>query len=67
VLAAWLPGFVEQVQKVSAPTLWAGDSAAGPHLTLDPAGNILLVNDTAGALASARLWQLLKADSTFSK
>lgn len=67
VLAASLPGFVEQVQKVSAPMSWAGDSGAGPHLTLNPSGNILLVNDTAGALASARLWQLLRDPSTFSK
>jgi len=67
VLAASLPGFVEQVQQVSAPTTLAANSSSGPHLTVDSSGSAQLVNDTAGALASARLWQLLKAASTFSK
>ncbi|HEX2669591.1 MAG TPA: hypothetical protein VHM25_01905, partial [Polyangiaceae bacterium] len=64
LLAAALPGFVEQVQPVSASVPLAANSSSGPHLTANPSGTALLVNDTAGALASARLWPLLK---TFSK
>ena len=57
LLAASLPGFVVSVQKVSA-SLPSG---------IDPSGPIQLVDDTAGALAAARLWQLLLAPATFSK
>jgi len=65
LLAAALPGFVEQVQQVSAIVPLAANSSSGPHLTANPNGPAQLVTDTAGALASARLWQLLK--SAFSK
>lgn len=67
VLAASLPGFVEAVQKASPVLPFVDGTAAGPHLTLEPAGKVQVVNDTAGALASARLWQLLLSESTFSK
>jgi hypothetical protein len=66
VLAAGLPGFVAAVQKASAALPWNSDSA-GPHLTQDSVGSVVLVNDTAGALASARLWELLLSPGTFSK
>ncbi|HEY3256882.1 MAG TPA: hypothetical protein VGJ91_23160, partial [Polyangiaceae bacterium] len=67
LLAASLPGFVENVQKVSATMPLGADSGAGPRLVLDASGSVQLVNDTAGALASARLWQLLLSPATFSK
>ena len=61
LLAAALPGFVEQAQQVSANVSWAANSGAGPHLTANPMGTAQLVTDTAGALPSARLWQLIKS------
>ena len=66
LLAASLPGFAVTVQKVTAVFPASGDSGA-PHLTLDPAGTIQLVTQTAGPLAAARLWELLLAESTFPK
>jgi len=67
LLAASLPGFAVAVQKVTATMPTSADSGVAPHLTLDPSGTIQLVNETAGPLASARLWELLLSRSTFSK
>jgi hypothetical protein len=66
LLAASLPGFVVGVQKAAASLPPGTDSGPAPRLTLDPAGATQLVNETAGPLASARLWELLLAPSTFS-
>jgi hypothetical protein len=66
LLAASLPGFVVGAQSVSVALPLTAGSSAGPDLTLDASGTDLLVTDSAGALASARLWELLLASSTFS-
>jgi hypothetical protein len=66
VLAASLPGFVVSVQSVSAALPLSTGSSAGPGLVADAAGTDLLVTASAGALASARLWELLLTPSTFS-
>jgi hypothetical protein len=66
LLAASLPGFVVGVERVSVALPLTASSSAGPDLTLDASGTDLLVMDSAGALASARLWELLLAPSTFS-
>ena len=65
-LAASLPGFVVGVQSVSVALPLTASSSAGPDLSLDASGTDLLVTDSAGALASARFWELLLAPSTFS-
>jgi hypothetical protein len=59
VLAAGLPAFVLEVQRVS-PTL--GDS---PTLGTDPAGNAWLVTRSDGALATTRFGQWLLAPATW--
>jgi hypothetical protein len=65
LLAASLPGFAASVQPVSAAPTNPG-STDGPNLALDPSGKALVVTDSVGALASARLWELLLAPSTFA-
>jgi hypothetical protein len=67
LLAAALPGFVVGVQGVSVAQPSSAGSSAGPDLTLDASGTDLLVTDSASALASARLWELLLAKSTFAE
>jgi hypothetical protein len=67
LLAASLPGFVVSVQSVSVALPLTTGASAGPDLPLAASGTDLLVNDSAGALASARLWELLLAPETFSK
>jgi len=67
LLAASLPGFATAVQSVSVGPTPTSSSNAGPELTLAASGSDLLVTGSAGALASARLWELLLTPSTFSK
>lgn len=67
LLAAVLPGFATGVQSVSAVLPLSAGSATGPDLITDPAGTALLVNKSAGPLATARLWELLLDPSTFSR
>jgi len=67
LLSTWLPGFVVAVQNAAATLPQSADSGMAPRLTLDPSGTNQLVTETAGPLASARLWELLLAPSTFSK
>jgi hypothetical protein len=63
VLAAGLPTFAVAVARVSPGEEPA--SGGGPDLTLDPAGRDLLVTESAGPLAAARLWELLLEPKTF--
>jgi hypothetical protein len=67
LLSAWLPGFVVAVQNAATTLPQGADSGMAPRLTLDPSATNQLVTETAGPLASARLWELLLAPSTFSK
>ena len=67
LLAASLPGFATVVQSVSVGANPTTGSNAGPDLTLANSGADLLVTGSSGALASARLWELLLAPTTFSK
>jgi hypothetical protein len=64
LLAASLPGFVSGVQGASVRLPAAATDP--PRLVADDSGTALLVNHCVGALASARLWELLLAPSTFS-
>ncbi|MEO7033454.1 MAG: hypothetical protein ABI335_06500 [Polyangiaceae bacterium] len=67
LLAAVLPGFATRVQSVSAVLPLSTGAASGPDLATDTAGTALLVNESAGPLATARLWELLLEPSTFSR
>jgi len=67
VLAASLPAFVNGVQRVSVKLPQNAGSNDPPSLVTDATGTALLVNHCVGALASARLWELLLTPSTFSR
>ncbi|MEP7051669.1 MAG: hypothetical protein ABJB12_15005 [Pseudomonadota bacterium] len=67
LLAASLPGFVIATRSASVTLPFTPGSNAGPALTLQASGTALLVTQSAGALASARLWQLLLTPATFSR
>ena len=66
ILAVAVPEFVSKVAKVSPRDPGSG-AGAGPELGLDPAGSALLVTESAGALATARLWELLLDPKTFGR
>jgi len=67
VLAASLPAFVDGVQRVSVKLPQNAGSNDPPSLVTDAAGTALLVNHCVGALAAARIWELLLTPSTFSR
>jgi hypothetical protein len=64
VLAAALPGFVVEVERVSAEAVDAG-ATAGPALADDPNGSAWLVRQSAGAVATERFWKLLLNPNTY--
>ena len=66
VLAAALPGFVVDVERVSAEAVDAG-ATAGPTLTGDPNGSAWLVRQIAGAVATERFWKLLLDPATYGR
>ena len=60
VLAAGFPPFVAAVSRVTAPASPTG--SGGPELVADPQAGAWLVTQSKGALATARLWELLSRD-----
>jgi hypothetical protein len=67
VIASALPAFVlevEQVRQNGSANLPLGEA---PTLGLDPSGRGWLVTRSAGALATARLWQLLLDGKTYGR
>jgi len=67
LLAASLPGFAVDVQSASPVLPFDASSGNGPDLTVEASGKDLIVNTSAGALATAKLWQLLLDPATFSR
>ena len=65
VVAVGIPSFVTAVKSVSAaPPVGAG-ATAGPALTTDPAGPLLLVTQNASGDATSRFWELLLDPNTY--
>jgi hypothetical protein len=67
ILAVALPEFVVAVQRVSQDPAASFDATTGPALLPDVNGPAWLVTSSDGALATARLWQLLLDPKTFGK
>jgi hypothetical protein len=67
LLAVSLPGFVAATREASVTLPFAAGSNAGPALTFQSPATPLVVTKTSGALASARLWELLLSPAIFSQ
>jgi hypothetical protein len=67
ILAVALPKFVVAVQRASQNPAASFDSTTGPALVPDVNGRVWLVTSSDGALATARLWQLLLDARTFGR
>jgi hypothetical protein len=65
IVAVGLPKFVVGVQRVALDPTGAFDATMGPSLVPDAKGHVWLVTSVDGALASARLWQMLQDPKTF--
>jgi hypothetical protein len=66
VAAIGIPGFVTSVAPVSLAGPTAAGATTGPNLDPDPNSPNLLVTGVAGAVATARFWQLLLDPATFT-
>jgi hypothetical protein len=67
VAAVGIPGFVVEVERVSAATVIAAGATTGPILEDDPKGSVWLVRQVAGAVARERFWELLLAPTTYGQ
>jgi len=67
MLAVGLPKFVLAMEPVALDPNGGFDSTMGPSLVPDAKGPVQLVTGVDGALASARLWQMLQDPKTFGR
>ena len=67
MIAVGLPKFVVTVERVALDPAGAFDAAIGPALVPDAKGHVWLVTGIDGALATARLWQMLQDPKTFGE
>jgi hypothetical protein len=67
MLAVGLPKFVLAMEPVALDPNGVFDSTMGPSLVPDAKGPVQLVTGVDGALASARLWQMLQDPKTFGR
>ncbi len=65
IIAVGLPQFVVGVEQVAPDPAGAFDATTGPTLVPDANGHVWLVTGVDGALATARLWQMLQDPHTF--
>jgi hypothetical protein len=65
IIAVGLPQFVVGVEQVAQDPTGAFDTTIGPSLVPDANGHVWLVTGVDGALATARLWQMLQDPHTF--
>jgi hypothetical protein len=66
VAAVGLPGFAVNVQRVSPSGLVAAGATVGPNLVDDPNGNIWLVREVSGTVATAAFWKILGNPKTYA-
>jgi hypothetical protein len=66
IVAAGIPSFATDVERVTAASLIAAGATAGPDLVADPNGAASLVTRSAGGEATARFWKALLDPKTFS-
>jgi hypothetical protein len=61
-----LPTFATVVDRLTPGAPVGAGATAGPDLTTDPNGQIWIVRESAAAVATARLWELLLDPTTFA-
>jgi hypothetical protein len=66
VAAIGIPGFVTSVEQVTLAAPTAAGATTGPDLSPDVKSSNLLITGVAGAVATARFWQLLLDPATFT-
>lgn len=66
VAAIGISGFVTAVEQVASAGPVAAGATTGPDLTTDPKGNLWLVTQIAGSVATDRLWAMLRDPATFT-
>jgi hypothetical protein len=67
ILAAWAPGFVAEIERVSPAAPIDAGATAGPELTVDPDGPAWLVTRSNPEAARTAIWRILKAPETFGQ
>lgn len=66
VAAVWVPGYVMAVTRASASGPVAAGANAGPTIQDDPTGNLWLVRQVSGAVATARFREMLLNPKTYA-
>jgi hypothetical protein len=65
VAAVWIPGYVMAVTRASAAGPVAAGATTGPVISDDPNGNLWLVRQVSGEVATARFWEILLNPKTY--